>query len=242
MCVHETVVQRALCNFTTFHYHWKIYRFQFPCFATSIYNGYRIIFAPRYFRVYLLVCLVLNSPKQYCGMTKRAKKTGANSSLEQCTQYMYKHICFPPQLALILAAAFVIVFGGIIYCFQLCILKCVGNGRYRPHLTRRCCLTVKRMIGRLSCNLFGAGSIVRKSWISCDPTALAFIVQQSHIHARYLKRFNLFTSCNGRSESCEFRTSTSSYAIILTAVYELYLFFFGRTNILSLVHQLWKGL
>lgn len=70
MCVHETVVQRALCNFTTFRYHWKIYRFQFPFFATSIYNGYIIIFAPRYFRFYLWVCLVLNSPKQYCGKIK----------------------------------------------------------------------------------------------------------------------------------------------------------------------------
>lgn len=39
------------------------------------------------------------------------------------------------------------------------------------------------------------------------------------------KDSNLFTSYNGRSESCEFRTSTSSYAIILPAVYELYLFF-----------------
>lgn len=175
MCVHEIVVQRALCNFTTFRYHWKIYRFQFPCFATSIYNGYIIIFAPRYFRFYLWVCLVLNSPKQYCGKIKiigdikksqspnpltdkkSENTTGANSSLKQWPQYMYKHICFRPQLALILAAAFVIVFGGIISCFQLCLLKCVGNGRYRPPLTHRCCFTVQRMIGRLSYNLFGAG-------------------------------------------------------------------------------------
>lgn len=101
---------------------------------------------------------------------------------------MYKHICFRPRLALILAAAFVIVFGGIISCFQLCLLKCVGNGRYRPPLTHRCCFTVKRMIGRLSYNLFGAGWIVRKSWISCDPISLSYNTRFHFITVAYRRK------------------------------------------------------
>lgn len=101
---------------------------------------------------------------------------------------MYKHICFRPRLALIFVAAFVIVFGGIISCFQLCLLKCVWNGRYRPPLTRRCCFTVKRMIGRLSYNLFGAGLIVRKSWISCDPISLSYNTRFHCITVAYRRK------------------------------------------------------
>lgn len=42
LCDHETVAQHVSCNLATFYYHCKIYRFQFPCVATSIYwiQGY----------------------------------------------------------------------------------------------------------------------------------------------------------------------------------------------------------
>lgn len=85
--------------------------------------------------------------------------------------------------------------------------------------------------------------------ISRNPIALSFnslstvalILQQSHIDARYIARFNLLTSHNA---SVEFRTNTFSSAILSATVYYSYLIFFVCTIILSLliVHQLWKGL
>lgn len=37
LCDHETVAQRVSRNLATFYYHCKIYRFECPCFATSMY-------------------------------------------------------------------------------------------------------------------------------------------------------------------------------------------------------------
>lgn len=74
---------------------------------------------------------------------------------------------------------------------------------------------------------------------------LAFIVEQSNINARYIARFKVFTSHDGRSESCKFRTFSSTFLyLIIWQLLTKHIYFFGRTNMSSLllVRQLWKGL
>lgn len=69
---------------------------------------------------------------------------------------------------------------------------------------------------------------------------LAFTVQQLHIEARYIAKFNAFAL---RFISCKFRKNTFLYAIISTTVYDPNLFFKSQKYLSHLlVRQLWKGL
>lgn len=115
---------------------------------------------------------------------------------------------------------------------------------YLPPLTLTTIPTMKRMIEQapliLSLQRMFNRPIIwyfLRSYRIILRTILAFTVQMS-------QKFNAFKSHNSRSESREIRKSTLSYIIILATVYEPYLIFFGRTNILSLllVYQLLKGL
>lgn len=176
------------------------------------------------------------------------------------------------QLTLILAVPFVIVFGGILSCIQLFPLKSVGNDRYIYPL---CLLGVvlrwnapvvllywctfsrhirwsfgrsNRIIVQHSRSLYKVvykRKMYRKIQSVYIAQTLAFIVEQSNINARYIARFKVFTSHDGRSESCKFRTFSSTFLyLIIWQLLTKHIYFFGRTNMSSLllVRQLWKGI
>ena len=62
--------------------------------------------------------------------------------------------------------------------------------------------------------------LITRAILSHYLATLAFIVQQSHINARPIARFNAFASQNGRFRSCDRCATTSSYAIISATVYD----------------------
>ena len=62
--------------------------------------------------------------------------------------------------------------------------------------------------------------LITRAILSHYLATLAFIVQQSHINARPIARFNAFASQNGRLRSCDRCATTFSYAIISATVYD----------------------
>ena len=62
--------------------------------------------------------------------------------------------------------------------------------------------------------------LITRAILSHYFATLSLIVQQSHINARPIARFNAFASQNGRFRSCDRCATTFSYAIILAAVYD----------------------
>ena len=62
--------------------------------------------------------------------------------------------------------------------------------------------------------------LITRAILSHYLATLAFIVQQSHINARPIARFNAFTSQNGRFRSCDRCATTFSFAIISATVYD----------------------
>ena len=91
--------------------------------------------------------------------------------------------------------------------------------------------------------------LITRAILSHYLATLAFIVQQSHINARPIARFNAFASQNGRFRSCDRCATTFSYAIISATVYDPNLIFsiarlFGRiwscANCERALRGLWK--
>ena len=62
--------------------------------------------------------------------------------------------------------------------------------------------------------------LITRAILSHHLATLAFIVQQSHINAKPIARFNAFASQNGRFRSCDRCVTTFSYAIISATVYD----------------------
>ena len=62
--------------------------------------------------------------------------------------------------------------------------------------------------------------LITRAILSHYLATLAFIVQQSHINARPIARFNAFASQNSRFRSCDRCATTFSYAIISATVYD----------------------
>ena len=62
--------------------------------------------------------------------------------------------------------------------------------------------------------------LITRAILSHYLATLAFIVQQSHINARPIARFNAFASQNGRFRSCDRCATSFSYAIISATVYD----------------------
>ena len=62
--------------------------------------------------------------------------------------------------------------------------------------------------------------LITRAILSHYLATLAFIVQQSHINARPIARFNAFASQNGRFRSCDRCATTLSYAIISATDYD----------------------
>ena len=62
--------------------------------------------------------------------------------------------------------------------------------------------------------------LITRAILSHYLATLAFIVQQSHINARPIARFNAFASQYGRFRSCDRCATTFSYAIFSATVYD----------------------
>lgn len=151
---------------------------------------------------------------------------------------LYKHLCFCPQLTMIL----LILLGSIYSCIQLYLLKSVGNRRHicpPPPLTSMIIRTMESVIIRAPrvqsyWRTFNVDHLITFGILSHHLTKLAFIEQESHIDARYVERSNVFASHNVRFRSCMFYTNMficdyfrNSWLSKST--------FVGRTNILLLL-------
>ena len=106
---------------------------------------------------------------------------------------------------------------------------------YIPPLTRTSIRTMERMIARpiALAHVQSSDHLVSRAILSHYLSTVAFIVQQSHIDARYIARFNAFTSHNARLDRANFVRILFSNAIISATVYDSYLIFsvariFGR--------------
>lgn len=163
---------------------------------------------------------------------KSENKTGANSFLIQYALYI-KHICFRLQLTLIL----------VVLLFSLRVVSSVvfNHFYWRVTETGGTCIDIPSDSHGHSCNVThertsaarpialvhvqSSDYLVTRAILLHYHTALAFIVHQLHINARFIARFTAFTSQNGRFESCEFCMSTFSFVNTLWTVYDPYLIF-----------------
>lgn len=163
---------------------------------------------------------------------KSENKTWANSFLIQYALYI-KHICFRLQLTLIL----------VVLLFSLRVVSSVvfNHFYWRVTETGGTCIDIPSDSHGHSCNVTHERTSAARpiALVHVQPsdylviraillhyhTALAFIIHQSHINARFIARFTAFTSQNGRFESCEFCMSTFSFANTLWTVYDPYLIF-----------------
>ena len=125
---------------------------------------------------------------------------------------IYYHMTFP-----------LVIFLGVIFSQ----LKRVGNGRYiyTPYESHE--HSYDRTQDRTSAarpiamaHVQSYDHLITRAILSHYLATLAFIVQQSHINARPIARFNAFASQNGRFRSCDRCATTFSYAIISATVYD----------------------
>lgn len=97
---------------------------------------------------------------------------------------------------------------------------------YLPFLTRTNICTMDRR--STECQILPANvqlsiHLITHAILSLYITTLAFTVQQSHMDARYIAKFNAFRSHSGRFRLRKVRTNTFSYAITSATVYDPYL-------------------
>lgn len=90
--------------------------------------------------------------------------------------------------------------GSIFSRFQQCLLESVGNRQYIPPpfltRTRICTMEVQRMIALpiALAHVQSSDHLVSRAILSHYPSTAPFTGDQSHLDARYILRFNAFTS------------------------------------------------
>lgn len=106
---------------------------------------------------------------------------------------------------------------------------------YIPPLPCTIIRTMEHIIARpiTLAHVQSSDHLVFCAFLSYNLSTVAFIVQQSHTNARYIAKFNAFTSHNARLDRAKFVRILFSYAIISATVDDSYLIFsvariFGR--------------
>lgn len=136
---------------------------------------------------------------------------------------LYKHFCFRPKLTLD-AAALIPPRSLLILIFTPYL--CIYINRYiyiYPSALHDAMHEHTSAAGSIAClYLQSSDRLIIRNILLHYFITLAFIVQQLHIEARYIARFNAFAL---RFISCKFRKNTFLYAIISTTVYDPNLFF-----------------
>lgn len=95
-----------------------------------------------------------------------------------------------------------------------------------PPLTRTIIRTMERIIARpiTLAHVQSSDHLVSRAFLSYYLSTVAFIVQESHTDARYIARFNAFTSYNARLDRAKFVRILFSYAIIIFILSKSYSF------------------
>ena len=96
------------------------------------------------------------------------------------------------------------------------------GGIYPLWLNRTSIRTMERMIARpiALTHVQSSDHLVSRAILSHYLSKVPFIVQESHIDARYIARFNAFTSHNARLDRANFVRILFSNAIISAKVYD----------------------